>query len=127
MRRVFDCVILAHWGEMGLLEARFRACQGNPDVTHVICECTADPDGNPKAAVFPDSDLAGRWRGRWNYVKVEAHEITGEWGPSLREFLRHGLNGNPDDLVVFSDIRDIPEVTAGVPRRSVARMAGLVP
>ena len=23
VRRVFDCVILAHWGEMGLLEKRF--------------------------------------------------------------------------------------------------------
>ena len=29
-------------------------------------------------AVFPDSDLAGRWRGRWNHVKVEEHEITGD-------------------------------------------------
>ena len=78
MPRIFDCVVLAHWGELGLLEKRFQAYQGNPDVTHVICECAADPDGNPKPAVFKDSDLAARFHGRWNHVKVEAHEISGQ-------------------------------------------------
>jgi hypothetical protein len=115
--RVFDCVILSHWGEMALLEKRFRACEGMPEVTHVICE--AEP------AVFPDSDLAARWRGRWNYVKVEAREITGNREECLREFLLHGFNGEPGDLIVFSDIRDTFDMAAGRPRGSIVSMADL--
>lgn len=133
--RVFDCVILAHRGEMGLLEQRFQAYQDNPDVTHVILEAAAGLDGNPKAVVFRDGDtecdLAARFRGRWNHVRVEAHEITGntpaEREACLREFLLHGFSGEPDDLIMFSDIRDIPDVARGVPRRSIAAMGGLVP
>jgi len=127
--RVFDCVILAHWGEMGLLEKRFRACESNPDVTHVICEALAGPDGNPKPAVFTGSDLAARWHGRWNHVKVEAGEITGrtreEREDCLREYLLHGFTGDPDDLVMFSDIRDIPAMPGGRPRSSITKMADL--
>ena len=109
MRRIFDCVILSHWGEMGLLEKRFTACQDNPDVTHVICEAAP--------ACFPDSDLAARWRGRWNHVKVEAHEITGDRDASLRDYLLQGINGDPDDLVMFSSMRDLPGLPlAGGPR-----------
>lgn len=120
--RVFDCVILHHWGEMGLLEKRFQAYQDNPDVTHVICET--------EPAVFKDSDLAGQWHGRWTHVKVEAHEITGstpaEREASLREYLLHGFSGGPDDLIMFSDIRVIPEMPAGVPRGSITTIAELV-
>jgi hypothetical protein len=29
--RIFDCVILSWWGEMGLLEKRFQAFKDNPD------------------------------------------------------------------------------------------------
>ena len=129
MPRIFDCVILAHWGELGLLEKRFQAYQDNPDVTHVICECAAGPDGNPKPAVFKDSELAARWRGRWNHVRVEAHEVTGrtreERERSLREYLLHGFTGDPDDLIQFSDIRVIPEVPGGVPRSSITAMTDL--
>lgn len=108
--RVFDCVILDWWGEMGLLEKRFTACQDNPDVTHVICEAAP--------AVFPGSDLAARWRGRWNHVKVEEHEITGDRQECLRDFLMQGVNGDPDDLILFSGMKDIPGAarTAGAPR-----------
>jgi hypothetical protein len=127
--RVFDCVILARWGELGLLEKRFQAYRDRPEVTHVICECTADPDGNPKPAHFTSSDLARRWHGRWNHVEAGAHEITGvtpaEREASLREFLLHGFTGGPDDLVMLSDIRVIPEVPGGVPRRAIAAMADL--
>ena len=129
MPRIFDCVILAHWGELGLLEKRFQAYQDNPDVTHVVCECAADPDGNPKPAVFKDSEMAARFHGRWNHVKVEAHEVTGstreERERSLREYLLHGFTGDPDDLIMVSDIRVIPEVPGGVPRGSIAAMADL--
>lgn len=121
--RVFDCVILSHWGEMSLLEKRFLAYRDHPEVTHVICEGAADPDGNPKAVVFCDSDLAGRHRGRWNHVRVEAHEIAGETPGererSLRGYVLNGFNGEPDDLVMFSDIRVIPEKPGGVPRKSI--------
>ena len=127
--RIFDCVILAGWGELGLLEKRFEAYQENPDVTHVICECAAGTDGNPKPVHFKDSEVAERWHGRWTHVKVEAHEITGhtsaERGECLREYLLHGFSGGPDDLIMFSDIRVIPETPAGVRRRDITRMADL--
>jgi hypothetical protein len=135
MPRIFDCVILSHWGEMSLLEKRFQAYQDNPDVTHVICECAADPDGNPRPACFKDgdllvSDLAARWHGRWNHVKVEAHEITGSTPAGreacLREYLLHGFSGDPDDLIMFSDIRVVPQMPAGVPRGSITTIAELV-
>ena len=100
--RVFDCVVLDWWGQMGLLERRFRACEGMPEVTHVICEVAP--------AWFPDSDLAARWRGRWNHVKVEEHEITGDRQECLREHLLHACNGGPGDRIMFSDMREIPEV-----------------
>ena len=129
MPRIFDCVILAHWGELGLLEKRFQAYQENPDVTHVICECAADPEGNPKPVHFKDSEVAERWHGRWTHVKVEAHEITGQTSAEreecLREYLLHGFSGDPDDLIVFSDIRVIPETPAGVRRRDITRIADL--
>lgn len=127
--RIFDCVILSHWGELGLLEKRFRAYQDNPDVTHVICECTASPDGNPKPVHFTGSALAREWHGKWNHIRVEAHEITGttpeERQSSLREFLLRGFTGEPGDLILFSGIRDTPPVSAGVPRDSITRIADL--
>ena len=129
MPRIFDCVILAHWGELGLLEKRFQAYQEIPEVTHVVCECAADSDGNPKPSHFKDSDLAARFHGRWNHVKVEAHEVTGqtpaERERSLREYLLHGFTGDPDDLIMACDIRVIPEVPAGVPRSSITAIADL--
>ena len=130
MPRIFDFVILSHWGELGLLEKRFQAYQDNPDVTHVICECAAGPGGNPKPAVFKDSELADRWRGRWNHVRVEAHEVAGQTSAEreecLREYLLHGFTGTEDDLIMFSDIRVIPEVPGGVPRGSISSVADLV-
>lgn len=94
--RIFDCVILSYWGEMNLLEKRFLAYQGNPDVTHVICEVAP--------AIFPGSDLAARWRGRWNHVKVEEHEITGDRQECLQYYLRSTCNGGPGDVIRFSGI-----------------------
>ena len=94
--RIFDCVILSHWGEMGLLEKRFLAYKGHPEVTHVICE--------RKPGCFLGSALADAWRGRWNHVGVEADE------GDLRDHLSEGCNGEPDDMVLVSDMRTIPEI-----------------
>jgi hypothetical protein len=111
--RIFDCVILSWWGEMGLLEKRFQAFKDNPDVTHVICEAAAGPDGKMKPVLFPDSELATAWRGRWNHVRVEPWEIRGktpqERESCLREYLLHGFNGEPDDLIMIHGIGDIPD------------------
>jgi hypothetical protein len=129
MSRIFDCVILSHWGELDLLAKRFTAYKDNPDVTHVICECAADLDGNPKPLHFKDSRLAREWHGKWTHIRVEAHEVTGnsreEREASLKEFLLHGFTGGPDDLIMFTGIRDIPETPSGVPRGSITRIADL--
>lgn len=118
MSRIFDCVILSHWGELGLLRRRFLAYRNNPDVIHVICECGADAGGNPKPVHFRDSELADEFRGKWNHVKVEAGEITGstkeERESCLRKFLLHGVNGEPGDRIMLTDIRDIPDKPRGV-------------
>lgn len=103
-------MILHWWGEMGLLEKRFRDYADDPDITHVICEAETDLDGNRKAVVFMNSILAGQWRGRWNHVLVRAHEMTGdtreEREECLRGYLRQGVNGNPDSVIRFGDIRE---------------------
>lgn len=100
MSRIFDCVILSYWGEMGLLEKRFEAYKDDPRVTHVIAEM--------EPGVFTGSDLAGQWRGRWNHVLVRKDEITGNREACLRDFLVHGLNGDEDDMIRFGDIKDVP-------------------
>lgn len=95
--RIFDCVILSHWGEMGLLEKRFEVHKDDPRITHVIAEMAP--------GVFKDSDLAGAWRGKWNHVLVREDEITGDREACLRDFLLHGVNGDPDDVIRFSDVK----------------------
>src|SRR5215475_15630841 len=83
MPRAWDTVIVASEADLDLLEARFTEYQ-DLDVTHVIAEATVDWQGNPKPLWFWENayqDEDGtpqrfwKWHGRWNHVRVEAHEL----------------------------------------------------
>jgi hypothetical protein len=111
--RVFDCIILHD--ELDLLEARFRAYQDIPEVTHVICEATVDEKGNPKPLHFQENrdNRFLPYRGRWNHVTVEAHELSSgiSYGSSLKNYLTHGINGEPGDIIL-QELDTIPPVKA---------------
>jgi hypothetical protein len=116
--RVFDCILLGD--ELDLLEMRMRELEDIPEMTHVIAECPATPQGEPRSLCFqPDQVRYGRfrrWHGRWTHVVVEPGEITGsspkERRDCLREYLRHGLSGSPGDLILHGSITEIPRADA---------------
>jgi hypothetical protein len=110
--RIFDTVIISEAAELDLLEARFEEYRDIPEVTHVICEAPVTYSGDPKPMHFRDSRLSGEWLGKWNHVRTEAHELPSQ-GPrirkdALREQLAHGINGDPQDLVMHGNPDEIP-------------------
>ena len=113
MPRVFDCIVLND--ELDLLEARFRAYQDIPEVTHVIVEAAVDDKGNPKPLYFQENrdDRFAPFRGKWNHVTVEAHELSSgiSYETSLRNYLMHGINGSPGDIIL-QELDTIPPVNA---------------
>ena len=116
MPRIFDCLILD--GELDALEARFRALEHIPEVTHVICEAPVTHVGEPKPAHFQEDRLRedsrfAAWHGRWTHVLVEPHELP-DGSPeareaALRDYLAHGLSGGPDDIILHGPVADIPD------------------
>ena len=115
--RIFDCVIVSSDSDLLLLEARMREFE-NLDVVHVICEAEISLDGTPKPLHFAESTLWEGWRGKWNHVRVQARELPeGNTPPrerknALREYLAHGVNANPDDIILHGGIDEIPSEAA---------------
>ena len=113
MPRIFDCILLD--GELDALEARFRALEDIPGVTHVIAEAPVDHHGQPKPAHFQEH-RHGRyapWHGRWTHVLVGAHELP-DGTPeareaALRDYLAHGLSGGPGDVILHGPVTGIPD------------------
>ena len=119
--RIFDLVIVATEKDLDLLEARFREFE-DTDTVHVICEAVAAYDGSPKPLHFlvqnqdgawTAADRFAPWDGRWNHVKVEAGELPSDQDARtrkehLREFLLHGITGEPGDIVLHGGIDEIP-------------------
>jgi hypothetical protein len=114
--RIFDCVLVTGESDLDLLEARFTEFTGIPGLTHVIAECTAGHDGNPKPLHFgTEQNRYGRfapWYGRWTHVQVLPGELPDkpprERKDALREFLAHGLDGGPGDLILHGSTDEIP-------------------
>lgn len=112
MPRIYDCIMLN--AELDQLEARMEALEGVPGLVHIICEASVDYHGNPKPLHFRDSrdTRFARWRGRWNHVIAEPHEITGntpeEHEASQREYLLHGFHGDPQDILFYADLEYTP-------------------
>jgi hypothetical protein len=117
MPRVFDCILLD--GELDALEARFRALEHIPEVTHVIAEAPVDHHGQQKPAWFQqdrERREGGRfapWHGRWTHVLVGAHELPAGTPEAreaaLRDFLAHGLSGGPGDVILHGPVTEIPD------------------
>lgn len=113
MPRVFDCVILHD--ELDLLETRFREYEDIPQVTIVIAESTVDFGGNPKPAHYWENRLSDRffrWHGKYNHVLVHPEELP-DADPhvrkdALRDYLAHGINGEPHDIILHGNIDEIP-------------------
>jgi hypothetical protein len=114
MPRVYDCIVLAD-DQLDVLEARMEALEGVPGLVHIVCESPVTHDGEPKPLHFQLEryNRFSRFRGRWNHVVVEPHEITGsnpqEREESLREYLLHGFHGDPHDILFFGEMDIIPD------------------
>lgn len=112
--RIFDCVLVASDTDLDLLEARFREFEDIPRLTHVIAECSAGHDGNPKPLHWEQHRYQrfAPWYGRWTHVQVLPEELPGkppkERKDALREFLSHGLSGGPGDLILHGGTDEIP-------------------
>ena len=123
--RVFDCVIVNSAHDLDLLEARFLEYEDIPEITHVIAEAPVNHKGDPKDKHFLREryDRFARWHGKWNHVEVEPHELPGKdprvRKDALREYLAHGIHGDPDDVILHGGTDEIPapwvvrEVIAG--------------
>ena len=114
--RVFDCVIVSSEADLQLLEARFTELE-DLDVVHVICEAAVTLDKTPKPLHFAESNLWETYRGRWNHVRVEAHELPQnapalEKKNALREYLAQAVNAEQDDIVMHGGIDEIPSEAA---------------
>jgi hypothetical protein len=113
MPRIYDCIVIQD--ELDLLDKRFTALAEVPGLIHVICEAPVTPGGEPKPLFFwaNRNTRYACWHGRWNHVRVEEHEISGntpeERLASLREYLLHGVHGGPDDIIICGDIQEIPD------------------
>lgn len=120
--RIWDTFIVASEADLDLLEARFTEYADLP-VTHVIAEAPAGYQGNPKPLWFvagPEngaaySDRFRPWHGRWNHVRVEAHELPDPKRAdpktrkdALRDKLAEATCAEPDDLVLHGGIDEIP-------------------
>lgn len=115
--RIYDTVIISEPRELDLLDARMTELSGFDEVIHVICEAAADYHGDMKDLHFMDSSLAGKWRGKWNHVRVEASELPENAEPkirkdALREYLWDGIHGEPGDLVMHGSPDEIPSARA---------------
>jgi len=117
MPRVFDCFVLTD--ELDILYDRFLELGEVPGLVHVICEAPVTPRGRPKPLWFWENRASPRfapWHGRWNHVRVEAHEMRGRTPQAReaaqREFLLHGIAAEPGDIVLYGDVSEIPDPAA---------------
>ena len=117
MPLIYDAFLLAD--ELDALADRFATLAVVPGLVHVICEAPVTFRGAPKPLHFWEARADGRfacWHGRWNHVRVEAHEMRGRTPAAReaaqREYLLHGIAAEPGDVVLFGDVATIPDPEA---------------
>ncbi len=108
--RVFDCFPL--FNEIDLLELRLNELWDVVDV-FVIVEARQTFTGNPKPLCLPDNaDRLEKYMPKIRYVVVEAFpDGMSNWGKE--EYQRNCLHRElhdilPDDVLIFSDLDEIP-------------------
>ena len=125
MPRVYDLLLVDD--ELDALRRRITSLEEVPGLVHVICEAPVTFKGTPKPLRFWEArDQFAPWRTRWNHVRVEPGEMRARTPEgreaAQREYLLHGFNGEPGDILLWGDIADIPDpdaVTGLACRRAV--------
>ena len=117
MPLIYDAFLLTD--ELDALADRFATLATVPGLVHVICEAPVTFRGAPKPLHFWEARADGRfacWHGRWNHVRVEAHEMRGRTPAAReaaqREYLLHGIAAEPADIILYGDVADIPDPDA---------------
>ncbi|MEM6303262.1 MAG: hypothetical protein AAF744_00985 [Pseudomonadota bacterium] len=123
--RIFDCFPL--FNEIDLLELRLNELWDVVDF-FVIVEAKATFTGNPKPLCLrANEDRLAKYMHKFRYVVVEAFpDGMSNWGKE--EYQRNALRRElrdlaPDDVVLFSDLDEIPRasVVAGIAKGGIAR------
>ena len=112
-KRVFDCCLFN--GEMDVLAIRLHELDAVVD-HFVIVEGTLTFSGNPRPVTFDPCDpRVSQFAGKVRHVIVaDAPETTDPW---VREkwqrnaVLRGAADAGPEDLLIFSDVDEIPRAT----------------
>jgi hypothetical protein len=114
--RVYDLILFDD--DLDVLRRRIAALEEVPGLVHVICEAPLTFRGTPKPLRFWDNrGQFAPWRTRWNHVRVEPGEMQARTPAgreaAQREYLLHGFNGEPGDILLWSgDITDTPDPDA---------------
>lgn len=118
--KIFDCICVEKEPDLDLLFTRMKEFSDIPEVIHVICEAAADHKGDPKPEYFLQQRYSERFLpfyGKWNHVQVAPSELPEDADPrtrknALREYLSHGVTGEPDDIILHGGIDEIPSAQA---------------
>jgi hypothetical protein len=101
------------FNELEILQLRLETL--DPIVDHfVICEATTTHSGKPKPLHLQENaQLFSRWSKKIKHVVVELGQTT-DWGreKEQRVCLWHGFSGHPHDLIILSDVDEIPNPDA---------------
>lgn len=114
--RRFDCLMANN--ELDLLECRLTELQDVPDLIHVIVEADVTHGGNKPKPLHVRDNFArfDAWKDRIRLVTATGlPESVDAWDRehAQREFFWEGLHdADPDDIVLQSDLDEIPTALA---------------
>jgi hypothetical protein len=97
------------FNELEILELRLETLDPVVD-KFVICEATTTHSGKPKPLLLQENaHRFEKWAHKIKHVVVELGQTT-DWGreKEQRVCLWHGFSGNPHDLIILSDVDEIP-------------------
>jgi beta-1,4-mannosyl-glycoprotein beta-1,4-N-acetylglucosaminyltransferase len=101
------------FNELEILELRLETLDPVVD-KFVICEATTTHSGKPKPLLLQENGHRfARWAHKIKHVVVELGQTT-DWGreKEQRVCLWHGFSGHPSDLIILSDVDEIPNPEA---------------
>lgn len=115
---IWDCFMFNN--ELDMLECRLVELEGIADLRHVLVEADVDHQDHPKPLHYEENrDRFARWADRIVHVVAtdlpSASEFPDPWARehAQREWFRVALaDADPDDVVLQSDVDEIPTVAA---------------